>query len=118
MSRQRMVERFQSVAVADSAAFYPYFAGYSCALQIRSARAWDFNLSARSDLSNFHLDQKDSTHLAGLHLGDARRHRITDGIVPLRAHHDCHESGGIRHKREESEAAACYFGVNVPLPSS
>ncbi|HJW37798.1 MAG TPA: hypothetical protein VJ420_04165 [Candidatus Udaeobacter sp.] len=49
-----------------------------------------------TDVSSFHLDEKDSPRLAGLYFGDARGNRINDGVVPLCARYDCDESGSIR----------------------
>ena len=96
MSRQRLVGRLQSLALADPAAFYCCAAGYSHPIQIRSASSRNLDLSARGELPNFHLDQKNQIHLVGLHSGDARRDRTLDGLVPFRTRDDRDEHRSLR----------------------
>jgi hypothetical protein len=95
MSWQRLVGRVESLAIASPTAFQSCFARYSCSIQIRSACAWNFNLLARGRLPDFHLDKKNPPNLAYLYFGDARGHRIADGIVPFRARYDRDEYRGV-----------------------
>ena len=96
MPGQRLVGWIKSVASPDTTPFEHHFTGYSYSIQIRSACPRNFNLPARSWLRIFHLDEKDPVHLAGLHFGDARRHRTDNGNVSLRAGYGRIESCRVR----------------------
>ena len=49
--------------------------------------------------------EKDAPDLARLYFSDARRHRIDDGTVLLRAHYDCYEPGGVWRSQYEQQSA-------------
>ena len=78
------------------ATFQSHFTGRSYSIQIRFAWPRNFNLSDRTWLYSFHLDEKDSVRLAGLHSGDACRHRTDNGNVSFRPDYDCTESCRVR----------------------
>jgi len=96
------------LALADPGAFYGCATRSSRSIQIRFACARDFDLSARGELSTFHLDEKDAPHLAYLHFGNARRHRTIDGFVPLCADDDRNECRSLRHSFEEHDSASVF----------
>ncbi len=98
MPGQRLVGWSKSLAITDTATFQSHFTGRSHSIQIRSACPRNFNLSDRTWLYSFHLDEKDSVRLAGLHSGDACRHRTDNGNVSFRPHYDRTESCRVRRR--------------------
>ena len=98
MPGQRLVGWVKSLASPDATTFQHYFPRHSYSIQIRSADSRNFDLSARSWVRIFHLDEKDPVRLVGLHFGHARRHRIDHGDVSLRPGHDRIESCRIRRR--------------------
>ena len=96
MPGQRLVEWLQSLAIADPATFEPHFTRYSCSIQICAADPWNFDLPDRTRLPIVHLDKEDPLILVGLHFGDARGDRISNGIVSFRPRHDRFESCRVR----------------------
>lgn len=115
---QRVVERLQSVAIANPGAFQSHFTGHSCSIQIRATDPWNFDLSDRTRLSIFHLDQEDAAVLAGLHFGNARGDRAGDGNVPFRARNDCFESCRLRYGNEQPEIYRLRGATRGPLGRS
>ena len=102
MSGQRLVEWFQSLAIANPAAFQSHFTGHSCSIQIRAADPWNFDLSDRTRLSIFYLDKEDAAVLAGLHFGNARSDRTGNGNVPFRARDDRFEHCRLRYRIKQA----------------
>ena len=96
MPGQRLVGWNKSLAITDTATFQSHFTGHSYSIQIRSACPRSFNLSDRTWLYSFHLDEKDSVRLAGLYSGDACRHRTDNGNVSFRPDYDRIESCCVR----------------------
>src|SRR5204862_368888 len=76
--------------------------GLLCSSQIPSSYPRDFNLPNRTWLCSFHLDEKDSVVLAGLHSGDACRHRIDNGPVSFCPCHDRVEPCCVRRRFRSS----------------
>ena len=112
MSWQRLVEWVESLAIANPTAFQSYSARYSCSIQIRSARAGNFDLSARGQLPDFHLDKKNPPYLVYLYFGNARGHRIADGIVSFRVCDDRHEYRGLWCFRQSASSGCdCRRGL-------
>ena len=102
MPRQRLVGWNKSMACADPTTFYDRPTGHSCSTQIPSSYPRDFNLPNRTWLCSFHLDEKDSVVLAGLHSGDACRHRIDNGPVSFCPCHDRVEPCCVRRRFRSS----------------
>ena len=96
-----MVGWFQSLAIADSPPFQPYFPGHSCSIQIRATDPRNFDLSSRARLLIFHLDKEDPLILVGVYLGNTRGDWAGNGNVPFRPCDDRFESCRLRYRNEQ-----------------
>ena len=107
MSGQRLVGWFQSLAIADPSTFQPYFPRHSCSIQIRATDPWNFDLSNRTWLPNFHLDKEDPLVLVGVHPGNARGDWTGNGNVSFRPCDDRFESRRLRYRNEQGPTFLC-----------
>src|SRR5207237_6353426 len=107
MSGQRLVGWLQSLAIADQAAFQPYFTGHSCSIQIRATDPRNFDLSNRTRLPIFHLDKEDPLVLVGVYFGNARGDWVGNGNVPFCPCNDRFESCCLRYRNEQTATFHC-----------